>query len=517
MRHSIFSLRTFGAKIGCAMGAVLLASALAVGVGADGLRRLEKPLEQLVTVNSVKSDAAANLRFIITARSDAVRNIALTDTLDKMRADLDRIAQMDSAYREAVAVIETLPLGKAERVALDNAAANAARASKISSDALAMARALQSEAAAELLVGKLAPVQREWLANFEQLLALEAQERTALLGAAQGTRTRALVVMGVASLIATLLGLLAAWLLARSTVARLRAGIGITDRIASGDLTVTIDESGFDEVSELMRAVARMRKQLLLTVMGIQRTAASIRTASAEIAAGSLDLSGRTEQQAASLQEAAASMQEMTQTVNINAEHAQRANAVAVQASSSAGRGGSAVAQAVKTMGDIQNSSRRIGDIVSIIDAIAFQTNLLALNAAVEAARAGEQGRGFAVVAAEVRLLAQRSAASATEIKTLIVTSIERIDAGSTQVNDAGQTIAEVVEQVKRVTTLIAEISAASTQQTEALTQINAAVGHLDGMTQQNSALVEQSSAAAENLKGQTEELTLAIEMFKVA
>jgi len=264
------------------------------------------------------------------------------------------------------------------------------------------------------------------------------------------------------------------------------------------------------EMAEALEAIERRMSQVL-------QAAESINTASREIAQGNLDLSSRTEQQASRLQETAASMDEMTATVKQNSETAKQANQLAASASEVAAKGGEVVGHVVSTMGEITASSRKISEIIAVIDGIAFQTNILALNAAVEAARAGEQGRGFAVVAGEVRSLAQRSAQAAREIKTLISDSVERVETGSRLVNDAGQTMADIVTQVRRVTDLIGEIASATMQQNAGIGQVNQAVTQLDQMTQQNAALVEQSAAAAASLKEQADNLAAALAAFKLS
>jgi methyl-accepting chemotaxis protein len=259
-----------------------------------------------------------------------------------------------------------------------------------------------------------------------------------------------------------------------------------------------------------------MREAFARTIVDIRGTSESIRTASSEVAQGNQDLSSRTEEQANSLQQTAASMEQMTSTVKHNADTAGQASQLASAASEVAGRGGVVVAQVVARMGDIAQSSRKIEEIIAVIDGIAFQTNILALNAAVEAARAGEQGRGFAVVAGEVRSLAQRSAQAAREIKGLIADSVTKVESGSSLVNEAGQTMGEIVAQVKRVTDLIGEITHATLEQSAGIGQVNQAVTKLDQMTQQNAALVEQSAAAAQSLKDQADRLAEAVAMFKV-
>ena len=288
--------------------------------------------------------------------------------------------------------------------------------------------------------------------------------------------------------------------------------------IAQGDLTEhRMDLSGDDEAARLMRSLAEMRLSLSSLVGRVRQSTDLIATVSTEIASGNQDLSSRTEQTASNLQSAATNMEHLTSTVRQTADASRQANQLASSAGEVAARGGSVVAQVVSTMNDIDVSSRRISDIIGVIDGIAFQTNILALNAAVEAARAGEQGRGFAVVASEVRSLAGRSAEAAREIKTLIGASVERIATGSRLVSDAGQTMNDIVESVQRVSDIIGEITAAAAEQSQGIGEINNAVVQLDQMTQQNAALVEQSAAAAESMRDQSEQLASVVNTFKLS
>uniref|UniRef100_UPI00035E7BFB methyl-accepting chemotaxis protein n=1 Tax=Herbaspirillum lusitanum TaxID=213312 RepID=UPI00035E7BFB len=290
------------------------------------------------------------------------------------------------------------------------------------------------------------------------------------------------------------------------------------DMLASGDLTarVRVSDGQQDEIGQLMRAVNGISEGLAHVVADVRQGTEQITTASSEIATGNLDLSSRTEQQAGSLEETASAMEELTSTVKQNADNAGQANQLALSASEVASQGGAVVGKVIDTMGSINESSRKIVDIISVIDGIAFQTNILALNAAVEAARAGEQGRGFAVVASEVRSLAQRSAAAAKEIKGLIDDSVEKVEAGSKLVEQAGATMGEVVASVKRVTDIVGEISSASQEQRAGIEQVNHAIVQMEQTTQQNAALVEQAAAAAQSLQDQAHKLTASVSTFKL-
>ncbi|MBL8342309.1 MAG: HAMP domain-containing protein [Rubrivivax sp.] len=341
----------------------------------------------------------------------------------------------------------------------------------------------------------------------------------ALANELHGRVNRSQNTLAVTALAIALLGSLVAWvtwLVARGTVQSMAQAVQVARAVAEGDLGSRVQATARDEAGQLLNSLGEMNARLAGLVGQVRNDAQSVATASTQIAQGNQDLSHRTEQQASALQQTAATMEELSSTVRSNAANAREANALAQSASSVAQKGGNVVGQVVETMRGINESSRRIAEIIAVIDGIAFQTNILALNAAVEAARAGEQGRGFAVVASEVRSLAQRSAEAAREIKTLISTSVERVELGSTQVGEAGQTMQEIVAAIERVTAIVGEISSASAEQAQGVGQVGAAVTQMDQATQQNAALVEQSTAAAESLRHQSQRLVQAVAVFRL-
>ena len=376
-------------------------------------------------------------------------------------------------------------------------------------------KAVEPEAST-MLTEKLLPAAQRYIGAMQELQkhehALVAQE----VEQAGAALSRQMSIIGVLACVALLVGALVAWRAARSVSVPVAGAVRAARAVADGDLTQPLVVDRGDELGQLQQALADMKASLVATVSQVRGASDSINVASREIVSGNHDLSSRTEQAASNLQQTAASMEELTSTVRNSADAARQANQLAASASEIAVRGGQVVDQVVHTMQEIHHSSQKISDIIGVIDGIAFQTNILALNAAVEAARAGEQGRGFAVVAAEVRSLAQRSAEAAKEIKGLISASVDRVDAGSRLVGEAGQTMNEVVGSIRRVTDIVGEISAAAGEQSDGIGQVNTAVNQLDQMTQQNAALVEESAAAAESLKDQAARLAQVVSIFKV-
>jgi len=360
------------------------------------------------------------------------------------------------------------------------------------------------------------PSAEAYQAKVAELLAFQRKAIDDTAQALEVSNQRSATLVTLLGVLLVILGTLVAWLITRSITKPLQAAIGVAETVANGDLSTRFAEPERDEIGDLMRSLKGMNDALAKVVSEVQLNTHSIATASSQIAAGNLDLSARTEQQASSLEETASSMEELTSTVRQNAENANQANQLALAASDVAAKGGDIVGQVVETMGHIDASAKKIVDIIGVIDGIAFQTNILALNAAVEAARAGEQGRGFAVVAAEVRNLAQRSAAAAKEIKGLIGDSVNQVNIGARLVKDAGATMSEVVASVARVTDIMAEITSASQEQSVGIDQVNEAITQMDQVTQQNAALVEEAAAAAASLQEQADNLAHVASGFKL-
>ena len=375
-------------------------------------------------------------------------------------------------------------------------------------------------ATSRIVQNEYVPSVKVYLDAIGQFVAMQEDHAQEARQAAADARAALRWQAGFGAIVIAAVGLFTAWLLSRAIVVPMAQAVKVAEAVAAGDLRSQIHLDGRidsrDETGQLLGALQRMNESLTRIVGQVRMSSDSIATGTGEIASGNADLSQRTEEQASNLEQTAASMEELTATVKQNAETARTATQLAQSASTVAAEGGQAVQQVVAVMRQIDESSRRITDIIGTIDGIAFQTNILALNAAVEAARAGEQGRGFAVVASEVRALAQRSAAAAKEIKTLIGDSSAKVEAGTRIAGSAGETMGQIVEQVKRVSDLIAEISHASVEQSQGIGQVGDAITQLDQVTQQNAALVEEAAAAAESLKHQAAQLNQAVAVFRL-
>ena len=372
-------------------------------------------------------------------------------------------------------------------------------------------------AATQYLISDFRGVNTEYLGRIDELIKYQSEQMVQGGRESHDSYTASRNILIAITILSALVSSLFGYWIIKSIVVHLHRAVEVASAVSKGDLTSSIEVDTKDELGQLLLALKGMNESLGNIVGEVRSNTEAITTAAREVASGNSNLSQRTEEQASSLEETASSMEELNSTVKQNTENAKQANQLAANASDIAVKGGQAVNEVVQTMGLISTSSKKIVDIISVIEGIAFQTNILALNAAVEAARAGEQGRGFAVVAAEVRNLAQRSAAAAKEIKALIDDSVDKVEAGSRQVDQAGATMNEIVESVKRVTDIMAEIAAASSEQGAGIEQVNKAITQMDEVTQQNAALVEEAAAAAEAMQEQARDLYAAVSVFKLA
>lgn len=506
-----------GIRIGTGFAVVLGLLMLVIALGLGYLSRLNEAIKIVTNDRYAKIVRVNNIYEEVNSIALVMRDTLLFTESLQLNKELDRIKKsktiIDANFEALTKTVTSIKGSEILKAAIS------ARAAYGESQELfiTLHDAGKLEEAKALLMNRLRIQQQNYMTSLKRLIAFQTSLMDDSVKSQQeeyATARQALLELGAVGVV---LGGLIAWLIARGITRPISDAVNVAKTVASGDLSRKIEASTKDETGMLLNSLKMMNNNLVSIVAEVRLGTDAVATASSQIASGNLDLSSRTEEQASSLEETASSMEELTATVKQNADNAQQANQLAISASGVAQKGGTVVSQVVEMMEDINGSAKKIVDIISVIDGIAFQTNILALNAAVEAARAGEQGRGFAVVASEVRNLAQRSAAAAKEITWLIHDSVDKVENGTRLVEQAGATMNEVVDSVKCVTDIMAEITAASQEQRAGIEQVNQAIMQMDQVTQQNASLVEQAAAAAESLQGQAANLSGVVSVFKLA
>lgn len=514
---ALFSNMKVGARLGGAFSLIVMLLIIVSVTATVKIGNINKAIESIVNDRYIKVRLAFDVRDGVNEQIKYLRGMVIDTT--RPQFNVKRFTQLDNATRKTneaingLVKIQVTPGGKKKIQAVQEAAA-AFEQSKAA--LITLVKSGNQDAAAEYVLLKITSAQNAYLDLAQKFAQSQSQQLQGEGAIALSEGSMAITITLIFSCIAVIAAMILGYFLTRSIVLPLRDAVKVAENVAAGDLRTVFKAASRDETGQLMMALKNMNDNLLRIVTEVRNGTDLIATASSEISNGNMDLSSRTEQQASSLEETASAMEQMTSTVKQNADNARQANELAAQASRVAVQSGAAVNQVVTTMDMINGSSRKIVDIISVIDGIAFQTNILALNAAVEAARAGEQGRGFAVVAAEVRSLAQRSASAAKEIAQLIEDSVSKVDEGGKQVAKAGSTMQEVLASVKSVTEIMGEISIASNEQSTGIDEINMAITQMDQVTQQNASLVQESASAAHSLQEQAVQLSQAISIFKL-
>ncbi len=516
----MFKTMTVAKRLALGFGATVALGVGIVAYAAMSMNRLNAGIDELASERMAKVAQFNEVKDNQQTIGRYARNIVINSDPAFVEGEKKKIAELrakNTAILEKLDKAITMPKGREYLKAL---ADNREPYNAAMDHAVELALKGDKAAAGAYMVGQVRTLQDVIFDAIDGSRDMQQESADLLAKESSATAHFAVLLMSALAVLMAAVGTAIGWLL----TSNLRRALGAEPaelsaavaRVADGDLSQPLAVAAGDSVS-VLASVARMQSSLAGVVADVRSNSESVATASAQIAQGNQDLSQRTEEQASALQQTAATMEQLSTTVRNNADSAKQANQLALGASAVAAQGGTVVGKVVTTMQDISESSRKIGDIIGVIDGIAFQTNILALNAAVEAARAGEQGRGFAVVAGEVRTLAQRSAEAAKEIKSLISRSVEQVEQGTLLVDQAGKTMGEIVGSIQRVSDIVGEITAASAEQSSGIQQVGDAVGQMDQVTQQNAALVEESAAAAESLKGQAHQLVQAVSVFKLS
>ena len=522
MSSSLFKSLSISARLGLGFGCLLVLLVAMATVGQLSLNQVNTRMQEMTGAGATKTKLVNSMLESVGSLGIQSRSSAMLNEIDPKQAQEQiqavRKTLQEYAKQEAqlAQLITPATASAAETALLQQVQAAAQKAKPEIESAIQAADDGDTVTASLNLMTRAAPAESIWRQQLGELIALQNRLNDEAAASAEAIQSRARWIGGVLVVAAMALGLLIAWRITASITQPIARAVVVAERIARGDLTSQVEVRIHDETGRLLEAIAAMQDRLRSLVAEIGQAADSILVASSEVASGNQDLSIRTEQTSHNLQGASQALGDLTGTVAQSAQAAHEANGLAAKASTAAAEGGEVVTQVVQTMDAISASSRKISDITSVIDSIAFQTNILALNAAVEAARAGEQGRGFAVVASEVRGLAGRAANAAREIKALINDSTQQVQAGATLVNHAGDSIAQLVQSVRQVSSIMAEITAATQEQSQRITEVSHSVGSLEEMTQQNAALVEEGAAAAESLKDQAGRLTQMVHTFRL-
>ncbi|MBU9214179.1 methyl-accepting chemotaxis protein [Burkholderia gladioli] len=505
-----------GVRLSAAFGIVV---ALLIGTTLLGVRNIESSVVRMNGIVSQRYSLIASSTQIKNngyKASGILSNLLLATNADQAKKYMDDYAVIRKLNADTYAKFEKQLTDEQSKALFRSQFQARSDYGQSVKKFFSLIAANNQEAARDVYQGEMARLQDDYYTLVDKMVDFQAGEMSADVDKATAEGRRAKLQMGIIALCALLISVFTAWFITRSITRPIRSAVVLAEAVAGGDLTHRLDTTGKDEVSRLLAALGKMTDSLNVIVGSVRTGTHAITLASQEVASGNMDLSTRTEQQASALEQTAAAMEQLTSTVKQNASNAQQANQIAGDASAVAVRGGEAVDRVVDTMNTINASSRKVVEIISVIEGIAFQTNILALNAAVEAARAGENGRGFAVVAGEVRSLAQRSAVAAKEIKALIDESVDQVDTGTGIVEQAGDTIRQVVKSITAVSSIVNEMSASSLEQSDGIEQINHAITQMDQVTQENAALVEESAAAAQALRSQADALASTVAAFRL-